>query len=474
MLESALIVLGTFVTVILLILTNKMNRAIAAISGSIVCYFTLTFIEKQDFLIFVDFLIGKSNPGHPDGGFVNLHSIILILGMMFIVQICHEAGVFQFIAFRLVQFTKGKPTYLLFILCTLTVLISAVLNNILTVIILIPLTIMVSKILNIDSQPYILMEAILVNLGGTFFSISSVPNILVTNSAGISFGEFFINVGLLSIVTFTITLGFFFVLYRKKLIYNEENTWILQEYNAWNFVQNRSLLYKCLITLLGVIICFVVIPTETLPPDIIALTGAFILVISSKLAPREIIKKIDFEFLLYLLGIFVIAGALETTGVIKYIGDGLAFLGGDDPFAAIMIILWVSAFLSASIDNIPITQVLIPVVGVIAGGLNTAMRPFAYYSLIFGANWGDNLTPMGDNILVVTLAEQNKRPINIKAFTKLGFVTTVFQLVIISTFYAFIMNIVIGIILSSVLVIVIIFLLSRQKKRNKLKEKNTK
>ncbi|OLS14468.1 MAG: arsenical pump membrane protein [Promethearchaeota archaeon CR_4] len=467
MLISAIIVVSCFAGVVLLILTGKMNRAIAAITGAIICYFVLIYIEKDvvvDFSTFIGFLFGTI-----EDGFVSLHSILLILGMMLVVNVCHEAGVFQFLAFRLVQLTKGRPKYMLVVLCSITVLVSAVLNNILTVIILIPLTIMISRILNVNPEPYILMEAILVNIGGTIFTISSIPNILITSSAGISFGEFFLNVGVLSLFVFGITIAFFFLLYRKKLTYNPDSAWVLQEYNALNFVPNVSLLYKSIGVLVGVLVCFILIPSTLIPPDIIALTAGIILVIISRLNPKEIIKKLDFELILYLLGIFVIAGSLEATGFIELIGTGLGALGGDSAYANIMIILWVSAYLSANIDNIPITRVLIPVVGVIGQKFSPDIQRLANYALAIGANWGDNLTPMGDNILVVNLCEQNKRPISVREFTKLGFITTNLQLLVITIIYSLVMATLIGFIILGTLAVIIGLVLWRRKKRQKVK-----
>ncbi|MFX1550319.1 MAG: SLC13 family permease, partial [Promethearchaeota archaeon] len=178
MIISIIIILGCFIAVIIFIITNKLNRAISSLLGAIITYFVLIFIEGFDFSIIVDLLFGSASEG-----FVNLHSLIMIIGTMMIVQIAHEAGSFQFIAGKLIKLSGGKPVTLMIIFCAVTVFISAILNNILTVIIIIPLTITVSRILNINPSPYILTQAVLVNVGGTVFSISSIPNILITTYA---------------------------------------------------------------------------------------------------------------------------------------------------------------------------------------------------------------------------------------------------------------------------------------------------
>lgn len=442
MLVSVFIILGCFIGVVALILSNKMNRAVAALIGALICYFVLIYLEGADYAIIIQYLVGT-----PEEGYVNLRSLVLILGMMIIVQVCHEAGVFQFLAFRLLQATGGNPKYLLLIMCTVATLLSAVLNNVLSLIVLIPLTVMVSRILNIDPRPYIIAQGVIVNVGATFFSISSIPNILIATSTGITFSEFFVNMGVFSILMFGLTLGFFNLYFKRKTSTNEENIWILREFNAWNFVQDRKLLIKSISVLASVLVAFIVIPATIVPLDIIAILGAAVLLVISGLDAGDLIKKVDFELIVYLLGIFIISGALETVGVLQVIGIGLANLTGGEPFATLILILWVSAFLSASIDNIPITKVLIPVVDQMSVGASAATRKLYFYGLIFGANWGDNLTPMGDNIIVMRLAEQNKRPINVRDFFLLGFTTTILQLVVLTVFFSFLMNLVVGILL---------------------------
>ncbi|MEE9409798.1 MAG: SLC13 family permease, partial [Candidatus Heimdallarchaeota archaeon] len=322
---------------------------------------------------------------------------------------------------------------LMAILCTLSVFFSAIINNILTVMILIPLTITISRILNIDPTPYIITEAIMVNIGGTFFSISSIPNILIVTESEIKFNEFFINVGLFSLLFAGITITFFFFLYRQQLR-QPGRTLIsaLDDFNVWNFVQSRRLLYFSMGSIVLMMVGFVAIPPDIIPPDIIALSIAMILAIFSSfngIKPSEIMKKFDIELILYLLGIFVIAGALEVVGVIELIGNVLKNIAANNPTFQLIVVIWISAFLSSLIDNIPITKILIPIVGVMSTGNNY------FYALSFGANWGDNLTPLGDNILVLNIAEQNKRPIKMKTFWKLGFSTTILQLILVSIYF---------------------------------------
>lgn len=194
---SAIILTIVFLAMLVLIAFEYAEREVLAILAGIITYFVITFIEHKGFEVIIDFLIGTR-----EDGYVNLRSIILIFGMMTIVEIAIEGGVFQFLAFRLIQMTKGNPHYLLIIFRILSVLLAAIINDILAVIVLIPLTIMVCRILEIDPIPYIITQSIVIKLGASIFLISSISNILIAGHAKISFIEFFINIGFFSLIIF--------------------------------------------------------------------------------------------------------------------------------------------------------------------------------------------------------------------------------------------------------------------------------
>jgi len=195
-----------------------------------------------------------------------------------------------------------------------------------------------------------------------------------------------------------------------------------------------------------------------------------LLIIITRLDPKDIISKIDFELIFYLLGIFIIAGGLEITGVTDAIGVVLLNIGGTNFYVQLLILLWFSAYLSSCMDNIPITKVLIPVADAMAGNVSLINRNKLFYSLTFGANWGDNLTPLGDNILVFNIAEQNKRSISFKSFFKLGFVTTNYQLILISLYYTLVFNTLLGlIIIGTIIFIIVIVIILHKFGPNKVK-----
>ncbi len=475
---AILLTLIVFIVVIVTIATEKMNRAVISLLGAIFLFLFLFFytqnisntlafpwkfnfenlsnllilildikpFEKLSLLLFqndylspfqffniIDFMVGTR-----EDNFNNLHSIILILGIMIQVGICHEAGVFQFVALNLVKSSKGDPNRLLLICCLLSVFLSSIINNILTVIVLIPLTIMICRMLSINPVPYILSEAILVNIGGIIFPISSVPNVLISESGGLNFIHYLIYIAWFAIILLLVTFLIFQLYFKKKLKVPESRlVRVLEEFNPWNFVPNKQLFYSSIFSLIITFILIIAIPTFT---DIIALTLGLLLIIISKINASDAIKTIDFELILYLLGIFIITGCMDYVGIIDSIGFALKHITGGSPQITAQVSLWIPAFLSSSIDNIPITSALIPIMPILTFNFNTYQSQVSYFALGFGTNLGDNLTPMGDNILVMNLTKQHGIELKFKQFFKIGFLSTIIQLSVTSFYLAILMS----------------------------------
>ncbi|MHA1268574.1 MAG: SLC13 family permease [Candidatus Helarchaeota archaeon] len=430
MIVSSILILCVLVAVIILVISGKINRLIISLSGAIITMIILLF-DSVPFSTIIGFIFGTT-----ENNFINFHSILLILGMLIIISVCQEVGVFSLIAFKVVQKTGGNRFILYLIMCLLAFIFSAILNNILTVLLLIPLTITICKILNVNPIPYIIAEAIVVNIGGILFIISSIPNILISQSVGWTFDSFFIEVGVYSFFLLLITLILLGGIDKKKLEKPDKKlVTILKEYNAWYFVKSKKSFYKAFFMLVLTIALFIILPTFfPINIDMIAISSGIILIIIEKINISSLIKVIDFELILYLLSIFLITDALEYTGLLIYLSDGLSIITQGNPIVSAVVILWLSAFLSSSIDNVPITKILIPIVNdlTLNLGYSEAQKNIIFSSLIYGANLGDNLLPNGDNILVMRIVENYDKKIKYKQFFKIGFITTIIQLIVIT------------------------------------------
>ncbi len=442
MLISVILLLITFVILIILIAINKIDRSMAALGCGIFAFIVLKFIEGADFQVFAEFLIGT-----PSDDYTNLHAIILIFGIMIIIQICVEAGVFQFISFRLIQMTGGKPIYLLVVFCTLSFFITALINDMLAVILLIPLTITICRILDIDPIPYIISQAITIKVGCSLFLISSIPSILIATFLNLTFMDFFLDIGKTSLAIFALSLIVLIGIYRNKLKAPRQGIDLLRDYNVWTFINDKKLMIKSIVTLGAVIVCFIIIPPQILSTDIIALIGAIVLVIISSLDSTHIFKQIDFKLLIYLIGIFIMVGGLEYVGIITFIGDFVQLITPNSVYLTFVIVLWFSAFFSAFIDNITTTKMFIPAIGIVTSGYPVQERILIYSGMTYGINWGDNLTPFGDTIILINVAEQNKCHITPFNFFRIASKITIFQLCMVSILYSLYFDLMIGLLL---------------------------
>jgi Na+/H+ antiporter NhaD/arsenite permease-like protein len=469
MIYTEYLLLAIFIGLLICIALDVLDRAVLAIIAAVLTYIVLIYFEHASPLIIPDFLFGTI-----DDGFVNLNSIVLIFSMMFLVQIANEAGLFQFIAFKLIQLTKGRPYYLLIVFCLVAVVLTAIINDILTVIILIPLTITVCRILNSNPVPYILTQAIIIKQGATILMISSIPSILISNHLGLSFIEYFLNVGLLSLAIVGFTIFWFLLYFRNKLPPPRKGIDMLLEFNVGNFITNRPLLYKTIVVFSVLLVSFIVIPQEVVPPHMIALISAAILAAISKVDLENLLHRLDFTLIVYLLGVFTVTGGLEYIGFMNKIGDLFGGMENLTPLITFLMVLWLAAGASAMVDNIPIMKLMIPIVDSITEDLTGAEAMMPYSALACGIVWGDNLSPFGDSIITLNVAAQNKVEIKPMTFFRIGFITTILQLTTLSLGYSLIVDPIFGFsLLAIILGIGIILFTIRYYKKGKVLRSDT-
>ncbi|TFF88428.1 MAG: hypothetical protein EU549_03020 [Promethearchaeota archaeon] len=268
------------------------------------------------------------------------------------------------------------------------------------------------------------------------FTISSIPNILISQTIGWTFNQFIMEVGWFSLILLCITMIFLLGYNKNKLETPDKNLIVvLKEYDPWYFVKNRKSFYICLFILLSTIISFAVIPLfSPIDIDLIAIIGGIILIILLRINIKTLMKAIDFELLLYLLSIFFIIDAFEHTGLLLYLSDFLLNITQGNIIFSSLLAIWFSSYLSANIDNSPITKILIPLFNNITNGFSVSDKNIVFAGFTYGVNLGDNLTPMGDNILVMKIVENYGKKLTSKEFIKIGFLSSNIQLIAITLY----------------------------------------
>ncbi len=442
---GGVLVLAIFITIIALIAKQKGNRAIVALGGAVASYFIIIINQHDDPAVIISFLFGSTADNY-----ANFHSLLLIFGIITIIKITMDSGLFQFIGFSIFKKAKGSPRRMFFVICGITVLLSTVLDNLIVLLIMIPLVVSISRLLDVKPLPYLLSIAVMVNIGGTVFAIASISNILITNYAELTFQEFFLGVGPISLFVAGCSTVFLYFLVRPSLGTPRRDLSVLMEFDAMTFVPNKKLMYKAAIAFTSIIVLLLTIPSNIFPLDVLVLVAMFILILWSRMNTNEILKEIDIELFLYLIGISIVTGSLNYSGLIEYLGDFITILAADNPVALPVVVLWLSAVSSVTVDNVPMTQIYMPTIKdalkLIPGGNNQA-----YFSLTLGIGWGDSLTPFGDNVIVIKTAEEHNVHIPMKDFFAVSFASGVFQLFLATIYFVIGSDVVAGTVLIAVL-----------------------
>jgi len=425
---AIIILLVIFVVMLVSIAKDVMERAALVLVCAVAAFFVVIWVLGLQPGVVVGYLMGTETDGY-----TNFHATALIFGVMVISTVCYRTGFFQFIAFQLIKLTKGKPVKVLWVVALLTFLVSSVLADSITAIIMIPLAVTVCNTLRLNALPFIILQSFCIKLGATVLPISSIPCLLIAASQGISFGEYFMTAGLISIGSVFLAIFLFQVTFHFRLADAEFNDVdVLMEFDPWTFVKDKKMMQIAAGTFFAAIALFIVVPPELVKPDAIAIACAAFLFVVNHNNTRQILKEIDYSLLLYLLGVFIVTGALQDAGLIDLIGTGMASIGGGSIGMAFLLLFWIGAIASAFIDNIPITQIMIPLINVMFGAPGTPKAKLGGTGLALGTIWGDNLTPFGDTVLPLAIARNNKVEIQPKDFARVGIGLTIMLYTVIS------------------------------------------
>jgi len=411
---TSVLVVAAFAAAYVLIATERIHRVAAALSGA-AAMVLLGVVDAR-----VAFFSEKTG--------VDWNVIFLLLGMMVIVSVLKQTGVFDYLAIWSAKRTRGRPFATMVMLVVITAAASALLDNVTTVLLIAPVTLLVCDRLGLPPVPFLIAEALASNIGGTATLIGDPPNIIIASRAGLTFNDFVVNLAPIVIILMVVFIGLCRVLFRSAFTYDPERVAALMALDEREVIRDRGLLLRSGIVLVAVMVGFVAHSALHIQPSMVALLGAGALVALSKLDPPEFLEEVEWPTLVFFMGLFVMVGALVEVGVIGRLGTLLTEAVGDQYLLASSALLWGSAILSGIVDNIPYVATVTPLVQTLVGAGGGAGQANAlWWALALGADLGGNSTAVGAsaNVVVIGIAARAGHPISFWRFTRYGSVVAV-------------------------------------------------
>lgn len=421
--KQAILAIGIFLVTYALIISEKVHRTIVAMIGGIIMI-SLGVVSQETALHHIDF-----------------NTIGLLAGMMIIVAITGETGLFRYVAIAAAKRVKGDPIRILMFLGVITAVFSAFLDNVTTVLLMVPVTFSITKQLRVNPEPYLLTQIIASNIGGTATLIGDPPNIMIGSAVKeLSFMAFINNLAFISAVTLAITMSILYFVYRRQLKTTAALQAGLMRLNEKQELKDNVLLKKCLIVLSLTILGFFLHQLIHLESATVALGGAFLLLFLTSKSDHDLehaFGRVEWSTIFFFVGLFVVVSGLVETGVISSLARAAIELTGGDIKVTAILILWLSAIASAFVDNIPFVATMIPMIQDMGVMGITNLEPL-WWSLALGACFGGNGSLVGAsaNLIVAGLAAQEGCPISFMRFFVIGFPLMILS-VIIATVYVY-------------------------------------
>lgn len=353
---------------------------------------------------------------------IDLNTLGLLISMMVIVMITQKSGVFEYLAIKTVKIARAEPVRILILLALATGIISGVLDNVTTIMLIIPITMYIAKELNISPIPFIISEVFASNIGGTATLVGDPPNIMIGSSVGLNFMDFIRNDAVIVLPILFIMTYVFALIYKNKLVTSKaakENIMLVEEANS---IKDKKLLIKSMIVLGLTIIGFVLHGKLHYESATVAMAGAALLMLISGLRPEKILKEVEWNTIIFFVGLFIMVGGIKEVGIIKMLAQGILDITKGNMLMTTMTILWVSAISSAFIDNIPFVATMIPLIkdmGILSGMNLTPL----WWALSLGACLGGNGTIIGAsaNVIATGMAEEYGERITFRNYFKIAF-----------------------------------------------------
>jgi Na+/H+ antiporter NhaD/arsenite permease-like protein len=407
---------AVFVGAYALIASERIDRTLVALLGGLIVI-ALGVIDQHEAFAAID-----------------LNVIFLLAAMMVIASGLARTGLFDWLAVRSVRMSHGDPLRLLLILCAVTAVLSAFLDNVTTVVLIVPVTLSISRRLGVSPTPYLISQILASNIGGTATLIGDPPNILIGSAAGLDFGAFLVNLGPVTVLVFLVFVGIMYMMFRGSLQVPDDRRESALEATEPAVIRDPWLLRRGLIVAGLTMVGFLLHSALGLEAATVALLGAAIFMLVGRLDPHEAFRDVEWSTLFFFVGLFVLVEAVVHVGIVGGIADALTDAAGGHVGVASIALLWFSALASALVDNIPYTATAIPIVDRL---IESGMRaPPLWWSLALGACLGGNLTIVGAsaNVVVVNLAARGGNPIRFWEFFRYGAVVVRASLLISSVY----------------------------------------
>jgi Na+/H+ antiporter NhaD/arsenite permease-like protein len=392
-----------FAAVMVAIMTEQVHRSAAALAGAVI-------------LIISGVLTGTQAVSH-----VDFNTLGVLLGMMLFVSVVKKSGLFEYVAIRAAKMVNGDPWKIMVAFVLITAVLSAFLDNVTTVLLVGPMTIVIAGLLNLDPVPFLLMQILASNIGGTGTLIGDPPNIMIGSAAHLSFVDFIINAGFPILFILGAHILIMKFMYKKKLypdVLDTEKVMAMDENEA---IKDLRLMKFSLLVLGLVVVAFMLHDKLDIESSLIALSAGALMLIVGKEDIDDIIVDVEWKTLLFFISLFVVVGGMVETGVIDKLSVMLIDVTHGKPVMTMIILLWASALLSAFLDNIPFVATIIPLVlAMQSQGLD--VTPY-WWAISLGACLGGNGTLIGAsaNVVLSDISAKQGHPISFAKFFKVGF-----------------------------------------------------
>lgn len=411
-----IIAVAVFLIVILLIITERVHRTAAAMAGAVVLILT-GVMSADKALSYIDF-----------------NTIGVLVGMMIFVAIVRQSGMFEYIAVRAAKAVHGDPWKIMVAFTLITAVLSAILDNVTTVLLVGPMSIAIARMLKIDPVPFLMGQILASNVGGTATLIGDPPNIMIGSAAHLSFMDFLENTGFTVLFILVVLILLMKVVYEKKIELGTVDTGAIEKLDPSKSITNRALMRKGIIVLICVIIGFMFHDKLGIESSVIALTAAAVMLIIGREDVDQAIQDVEWTTILFFMSLFVVVGGLTETGIIKELASKIIDATDGHPMVTMLVLLWASALLSSILDNIPFVATLIPLIlAMQADGMDVTSF---WWAISLGACLGGNGTMIGAsaNVVLSDISTKHGYPITFKSYLKVGMPFMLLSIVISTVF----------------------------------------